>query len=41
LIEIGGAAIERVRHALAEAPRQGSRSRHHLQHVLRRLGADA
>jgi HEAT repeat protein len=37
LIEIGGAAVEPLRRALAEAPRHGSRSRPHLQRVLQRL----
>ncbi len=37
LVKIGHAAIEPVRHALAETPRHGSRSRQPLQRVLHRL----
>jgi HEAT repeat protein len=41
LVEIGRAAIEPLRRALAEASDRGGRARPHLQRVLRRLGADA
>lgn len=37
LIEIGQAAIEPLRHALARMPAHGSRSRQHVQRVLTRL----